>query len=219
MTGKHRKRSAATKAAKAGKVAVTTGAAAGVLAGGTALLDTPTASAADGGTLGAIEKCESGGQNVKNAHSTASGYFQILDSTWADFDGYPTAQSAPYAVQLAKAETLPLSAWAASESCWAGKSGALTGGTAAPQTTAPKHAAPTTKTPPPSYTPKHSAVTLDADSTPTGSSGGTYTVVQGDSLFRIGVSHGGESWQTLWSKNKSKISNPDLIFPGQVINL
>ena len=72
------------------------------------------------GVYGRIEKCESGGRNVNQAQglSSASGYFQIEDGTWDHFDGYPRAIDAPYSVQLARAEQLPLSAWDASRSCW-----------------------------------------------------------------------------------------------------
>ena len=50
--------------------------------------------------------------------------------------------------------------------------------------------------------------------------GQTYTIVSGDTLSQIAVSHhvaGG--WQSLAQLNKSQISNPNLIFPGQVIKL
>lgn len=49
----------------------------------------------------------------------------------------------------------------------------------------------------------------------------TYTVVEGDSLWKISVAQGhtGSSWKTLYDKNSSAIRNPDLIYPGQVLTL
>ncbi|GAA2064967.1 resuscitation-promoting factor protein RpfA [Catenulispora yoronensis] len=50
--------------------------------------------------------------------------------------------------------------------------------------------------------------------------GQTYTVKSGDTLSRIALTHhvdGG--WQNLYQLNKGQISNPNLIFPGQVIKL
>lgn len=51
-------------------------------------------------------------------------------------------------------------------------------------------------------------------------SGGTYTVVSGDSLYKIAKqSYGdGSKWQTIYDANKSVIGgNPNLIYPGQVL--
>lgn len=42
---------------------------------------------------------ESRGMNVKNRHSSASGYWQVVNGTWNHFHGYRTAMSAPPNVQ------------------------------------------------------------------------------------------------------------------------
>lgn len=47
----------------------------------------------------------------------------------------------------------------------------------------------------------------------------TYTVVEGDSLWKIAQHHygkGGE-WEKIYEANKDRIKNPDLIHPGQVL--
>jgi LysM repeat protein len=46
----------------------------------------------------------------------------------------------------------------------------------------------------------------------------TYTVKRGDTLTSIGKKFG-KSWQTIYNLNKSKIHNPNLIFPGQVLRV
>ncbi len=48
-----------------------------------------------------------------------------------------------------------------------------------------------------------------------------YTVVKGDSLWAIAKKQlgNGSRWQEIYSLNKDKISNPILIYPGQVFSL
>jgi nucleoid-associated protein YgaU len=59
---------------------------------------------------------------------------------------------------------------------------------------------------------------------PAPASGGqyrTYTVVAGDSLSKIAKREYGDAskWQRIFEANRDKIQNPDLIHPGQVLNL
>lgn len=64
--------------------------------------------------LGLIEQYESGGRNIRNPKSSASGYYQFLDSTWReiapqvgiDTGLYPTAMSASRELQRAAATRL-----------------------------------------------------------------------------------------------------------------
>lgn len=70
-----------------------------------------------------IRQCESGGDYTDaNPTSSASGAWEFLDSTWADFGGYPRAMDAPPSVQDEKAHIVfaadGTTPWAASESCW-----------------------------------------------------------------------------------------------------
>jgi predicted XRE-type DNA-binding protein len=61
-----------------------------------------------------IVQCESGGQNLPPNSASASGYYQILDSTWRGLGG-----STPHAYQASKAEQDRLAA-----RLWAGGAGA-----------------------------------------------------------------------------------------------
>ena len=49
----------------------------------------------------------------------------------------------------------------------------------------------------------------------------TYTVVAGDSLSKIAQREYGDAskWKAIHQANRDKISNPDLIHPGQVLTL
>lgn len=49
----------------------------------------------------------------------------------------------------------------------------------------------------------------------------TYTVVAGDSLSKIAKREYGDAskWQKIYDANRDQIKNPDLIHPGQVLNL
>lgn len=71
-----------------------------------------------------IVQCESGGNpRAQNPTSSASGLFQFIDGTWANFGGYAHAKDAPVSVQIAKAEQVYAARgtqpWNASRSCWA----------------------------------------------------------------------------------------------------
>ena len=59
-----------------------------------------------------------------------------------------------------------------------------------------------------------------SSSTDTGRSR-TYTVVAGDSLSKIAKREFGDAskWNAIYEANRDTIKNPDLIHPGQVLNL
>lgn len=69
--------------------------------------------------ISSVVKAESGGRNIKNQEGTssASGYFQMIDSTWkkhakaagVDTNKYPTAMSAPKELQIRAMENLTAS--------------------------------------------------------------------------------------------------------------
>lgn len=49
----------------------------------------------------------------------------------------------------------------------------------------------------------------------------TYTVASGDSLSKIAKREYGDAnkWRRIYDANKDKIKNPDLIYPGQVLDI
>ena len=59
-----------------------------------------------------------------------------------------------------------------------------------------------------------------SSSSSSSATGGTYTVVSGDTLSEIAQKEGVSSWKSLYNENKTVIGkNPNLIFPGQVLHL
>jgi nucleoid-associated protein YgaU len=47
----------------------------------------------------------------------------------------------------------------------------------------------------------------------------TYEVKPGDNLSKIAKKYSGISWKDIFDANKDKISDPDKIFPGQVLTI
>lgn len=92
-----------------------------------------TANASPPGGWGPVIACESGGQNIPNGSgSSASGYFQILDSTWASHGGgqfSSRAMGTSFANQQIVAERVladqGIGAWGPSASCRSGKGGGI----------------------------------------------------------------------------------------------
>jgi nucleoid-associated protein YgaU len=62
-----------------------------------------------------------------------------------------------------------------------------------------------------------SSTTAPADA----ATGRTYTVKSGDSLSKIAQRELGDAskWHAIYDANRDKISNPDLIHPGQVLTM
>lgn len=72
------------------------------------------ASVSDSEFLACVRAHESdtaGGYSAQNPTSSASGAYQIIDSTWGNYKGYAHAKDAPPAIQDERALQLPRSAW------------------------------------------------------------------------------------------------------------
>ncbi|MDT0567520.1 transglycosylase family protein [Streptomyces sp. DSM 3412] len=187
---------------------------------------TGSASAADSGVWDRIAKCESGG----NWHiNTGNGYYgglQFAASTWRAYGGTAyaaTADKASRAQQIAIATKVQRAqGWGAWPTC-SGRAGASGSAPAAPSTgsasagstgSATASGAGKSAKSAPSKVPSRSAGHPDRSA-----SRGDYTVRQGDSLSGIAARHG-TTWRQVYAANKDVIGgDPDLIVPGQRLDL
>ncbi|WP_369046835.1 transglycosylase family protein [Sinomonas sp. P10A9] len=192
-----------------------------------AALGAPAANAADGATWDALAQCESSGNWSINTGNGFYGGLQFTQSTWAAFGGTGAPQNASRAQQIAVAErVLAGQGWGAWPACSAklglyGKSGANP--TPVQVQAAPVQQAPAKQAAPAQQAPVQQAPAQQAPARHAAAaavSGSTYTVAAGDTLSQIaqnlGVTGG---WQALADVNAKIISNPNLIFPGQVLQL
>ncbi|MBC2903285.1 transglycosylase family protein [Streptomyces cupreus] len=173
------------------------------------LAATGNATAADGGVWDRIAQCESGG----NWHiNTGNGYYgglQFSASTWRAYGGTAYASTADQASkdqQIAVATKVQQSqGWGAWPTCSA-RAGAYG--------SAPAAGSATTKAAPTQKTPERSSGHTDR-----GSSRGEHVVRQGDTLSGIAATHG-TTWQRLYAANKAVIGgDPDVIVPGQRLDI
>ncbi|MGW1748752.1 transglycosylase family protein [Streptomyces sp. NPDC002092] len=186
------------------------------------LAATGNAAAADGGVWDRIAQCESGG----NWHiNTGNGYYgglQFSAGTWRAYGGTayaPTAAGASREQQISVATKVQnAQGWGAWPVC-SGRAGAYGSAPAASSGSRATESASDTKSEPvakskPSKTPARST-----GHPARGASRGDYTVREGDTLSKIADRHG-TTWQRLYAANKAVIgSDPDLIVPGQQLDL
>ncbi|BCW65992.1 transglycosylase [Arthrobacter sp. NicSoilB4] len=178
-----------------------------------------------------LAQCESGGNWGINTGNGYAGGLQFSPGTWAAYGGSGSAASASREQQIAVAEKVQASqGWGAWPAC-AAKLG-LSGGAIAPQST-PKSLAPAAvpapakapaKAPVRTAAPKAAAPKVAATAprhvAAVALSGQTYTIQSGDTLSKVAEQlniAGG--WQLLADANANTISDPDLVFPGQVLQL
>jgi LysM repeat protein len=171
-----------------------------------------------------LAQCESSGNWGTNTGNGYSGGLQFSQSTWAAYGGAGSAATASREQQIAVAQKVQASqGWGAWPSCAAklGLSGG--GGAAAPQSaTTPKQtAAVSTQSSVPvrQIAPK-AAVPAARHAAPVAVSGQTYTIRSGETLSTIAEKlniAGG--WHSLADANTATISNPDRVYPGQVLQL
>lgn len=187
---------------------------AAVSAAGLALSATAANAATPTSTWDSLAQCESGGNWSTNTGNGFSGGLQFTSSTWAAYGGTGSPADASREQQIAVAERVQASqGWGAWPSC-ASQLG-LSGGGGAPVQSAPVQSAPVkqaTQSAPVQQAPRH------ATSVPL--SGETYTLQAGDTLSivaqKLGIQGG---WQHLADANLDTISDPNLVFEGQVIQL
>ena len=198
-----------------------------ISAAGLALSATAANATTSASTWDALAQCESGGNWAINTGNGFSGGLQFTPSTWAAYGGTGSASDASREQQIAVAEQVQAAqGWGAWPSCAAqlGLSGGATG--AAPQSvpvqSAPVQAAPVQAAPAQSVPVEAvpAAAPAARHVTAVALSGDTYTLQAGDTLSivaeKLGIDGG---WQHLADANLDTISDPNLVFEGQVIQL
>ena len=205
---------------------------AGIVVGAPLALATPAQAAPN---WDALAQCESGGNWSINTGNGYSGGLQFAPSTWAAYGGKQYASSAAGASreqQIAVAERVLAGqgpgAWPACtrKTGWnngAGASGAKAAPKAAPKAAqkpatkaAPKAAKKATPKAAPQAAPKAKAA--PASSAP--KNGADYTVKAGDTLSGIAKELGVKGgWTVIFDRNRDIISDPDLIFPGEKLDI
>jgi len=202
---------------------------AAVSAAGLALSATAANAATPTSTWDSLAQCESGGNWSTNTGNGFSGGLQFTSSTWAAYGGTGSPANASREQQIAVAERVQASqGWGAWPSC-ASQLG-LSGGGGAPVQSAPVQSAPVKQATQVQSAPVKQATQVQsapvqqapapkhASSIPL--SGETYTLQAGDTLSivaqKLGIQGG---WQHLADANLATISDPNLVFEGQVIQL
>jgi LysM repeat protein len=190
---------------------------AGALAVAPMALATGTANADSGVNWDAVASCESGNNWSTNTGNGYYGGLQFTLGTWKGNGGAGMPHHASREEQIRVAENVlksqGIKAW---PKC--GPKG-LGGGSSAPVKKATTPKAKVQKkatTPKPAATPNAAPVQQAAPLTGTGD----YAVKTGDTLSKIAQQlnvQGG--WQALFEKNKSILSDPNLIFPGQQLRV
>jgi hypothetical protein len=194
---------------------------AAVSAAGLALSATAANAATPTSTWDSLAQCESGGNWSTNTGNGFSGGLQFTSGTWAAYGGTGSPADASREQQIAVAERVQASqGWGAWPSC-ASQLG-LSGGGGAPVQSAPVQSTPVQSAPVKQATQVQSAPVQQAPrhATSVPLSGETYTLQAGDTLSivaqKLGIQGG---WQHLADANLDTISDPNLVFEGQVIQL
>lgn len=200
---------------------------AAVSAAGLALSATAANAATPASTWDALAQCESGGNWAINTGNGYSGGLQFSSSTWQAYGGTGSAADASREQQIAVAEQVQAAqGWGAWPSCAAqlGLSGGATGAVqtapvqSAPVQTAPVESVPLQAEPVEAAPPVQAPAAKHVTSVPL--SGETYTLEAGDTLSIVAEKLGIEGgWQHLADANLDTISDPDLVFEGQSIQL
>lgn len=188
------------------------------LAGGITVVAGQNASA-DSVNWDAIAACESGGNWSTNTGNGYQGGLQFSSSTWLAYGGGQYASSASQASrdqQIAVAQKVlagqGIGAWPV-----CGAKAGSTGSYSATNTSGSAAAAATTSN---NNNVTRSTQRTEASYTPTraASTGGNYTVQSGDTLSSIAAAHG-TTWQALFEANKSSLTDANLIFAGETLNV
>lgn len=190
---------------------------AGAVAVGAPLAVAGTANAVPNSVWDRLAQCESGGNWQINTGNGYYGGLQFSAGTWRAFGGKGLPHQASRGQQIAVAErTLAAQGWGAWPAC--SRKLGLRSYAAEPKKV--RAAAPAAA---PAAEPKkvRSAAPAPAPAAaPVAKEGADYAVVQGDTLSTIAAREnvpGG--WQAIFERNQDVVSDPDLIFVGQQLDL
>jgi murein DD-endopeptidase MepM/ murein hydrolase activator NlpD len=180
------------------------------------LVGTSVAHAADVGTWNKVAACESSGNWSINTGNGYYGGLQFTGSTWEAYGGKVYAQRADQATkdqQIAIAEKVLRGQGPRAWPVCSVRAGLTRGGDTpdiSPSGTTPQSTKRSVRDVQPQTTPQSQAGTAEM-----------YTVVHGDTLSGIADSrHVQGGWQRLYAANRKTVgSDPDLILPGQRLNL
>ncbi|HEU5427855.1 MAG TPA: transglycosylase family protein [Actinocrinis sp.] len=168
----------------------------------------------------AVAQCESGGNWAINTGNGFYGGLQFTESTWLSYGGGAYAH---YANQASRTEQIAIAekvlagqgigAWPV-----CGPRGYSSGGS---YTTTNANGAGSGSSHKPAKAKHYSAPVQKSHTVtaPAKTTGHSYTVVSGDTLSGIAAKEGISNWEALYQDNQSVVgSNPNLIFPGQVLH-
>lgn len=183
-----------------------------------------TANAAPVSVWDRVASCESGG----NWHiNTGNGYFgglQFSAGTWRAYGGAAYASRADLASKTAQISIAERVLNSQGPGAWpvCGPRAGLSRGQSSPQTSTrtssrPHHSRTVTRPYSASTKPTESTERKSRPATPR-HIGGDYTVSPGDTLSAI-ASANGTTWHAIWWLNRPAVADPNLIFPGQVLDL
>jgi nucleoid-associated protein YgaU len=206
---------------------------------------TAAGASADSVNWTAIANCESSGDWAANTGNGFYGGLQFTESTWLAYGGGQYAQyanDASESQQIAVAEQVlagqGIGAWpvcGANAGDGTTYSGTNTGGSSSDNSSSSSSSGSGSS----SSDSGSSGSSSSSDNSGSGSSdngsssdnssssasssdtaSGSYTVQSGDTLSGIAAQEGISDWHTLYNENQSVVgSNPDLIYPGQVLTL
>ncbi|MGV1007105.1 MAG: transglycosylase family protein [Dermatophilaceae bacterium] len=206
------------------------GVGASVIAAAAAGVATSSSASADT-NWDAIAACESGGNWSISTGNGFSGGLQFSSSTWRAYGGGSYSGSASGASreqQIAVAERVlagqGIGAWpvcGARSGSSASVSRSTTRTAPAKATTTTTRKATVTKSTPKATVKKTTTTTKSTKpANKVAVSGNTVTVKAGDTLSQLASALGVKGgWEALYAANTSKVSNPNLIYVGQVLQL
>lgn len=190
---------------------------------------TAASASADSVDWTAIANCESSGDWAADTGNGFYGGLQFTESTWLAYGGGQYAQYANEASesqQIAVAEKVlagqGIGAWpvcgayAGSSTTYSGSHTGGSGSSSSSSSSSSDQGGSSND----SSSSGGSDANSSGSSQSSSSASGSYTVQSGDTLSGIAQKEGVSDWHKLYQDNESVVgSNPDLIYPGQVLTL